>query len=76
MLEQLTPSPDVELNRHLRRLQQRFPLNSFENDILVFLENLQLEFEEPFLLQIETGNVPGMSPEDIAAFKRRVRFPF
>jgi hypothetical protein len=62
--------------RHLRRLQGRFPLRDFENSLLLFLEALQLEQEEPFLVQLEHNNVPGMSSKEMAALKKRLRLPF
>jgi len=57
-------------------LQGRFPLRDFENSLLLFLEALQLEQEEPFLVQLENNNVPDMSSKEMAALKKRLRLPF
>jgi hypothetical protein len=76
MQEQLKPTDGIDTVRHLRRLQGRFPLRDFENSLLLFLEALQLEQEEPFLVQLEHNSVPGMSSKEMAALKKRLRLPF
>lgn len=73
---QLKPTDGIDPVRHLRRVQGRFPLHDFENSLLLFLEALQLEQEEPFLTQLENNTVPGMSPKDMASLKKRLRLSF
>lgn len=73
---QLTPSPDVDMAKHLKRLTKRFPLRNFEEQLLHFLDALQVEQEEPLLVQIETGNVTGMSNEQVKDLKKRLRVLF
>lgn len=74
--EQLKPTDGIDPVRHLRRVQGRFPLRDFESSLLLFLEALQLEQEEPFLTQLENNNVPGMSSKEMTALKKRLRLPF
>ncbi|QDS71301.1 hypothetical protein FKW77_001578 [Venturia effusa] len=72
----LKPTDGIDPVRHLRRVQGRYPFHDFENSLLLFLEALQLEQEQPFLTQLENNSVPGMSPKEMAALKKRLRLPF
>ncbi|KAE9970441.1 hypothetical protein BLS_004902 [Venturia inaequalis] len=72
----LKPTDGIDPLRHLKRVQGRYPLHDFESSLLLFLEALQLEQEEPFLTQLEKNNVPGMSPKEMASLKKRLRLPF
>ncbi|TID14252.1 hypothetical protein E2P81_ATG09130 [Venturia nashicola] len=74
--QMLKPTDGVDPVRHLRRVQGCYPLHDFENSLLLFLEALQLEQEEPSLTQLENNNVPGMTSEEMVSLKKRLRLPF
>jgi len=61
---------------HLEYLTTRFPLETFENRILSFVNALQLSQDPPVLAQLETGEpVMGLSARETEALKQRIRFP-
>jgi hypothetical protein len=51
-------------------------MDKFEQDILGFTEALQGSQELPLLVQLEDGEVAGLSARETEALKQRIRLPF
>jgi hypothetical protein len=62
--------------QHLQHLTSRFPLDRFEAEILNFVSALQRSQDPPLLVQLENGEVAGLSARETEALKQRVRLPF
>jgi hypothetical protein len=60
---------------HLEDLTDRFPMDKFENEILHYTVCLQDSQDPPLLVQLENGEVTGLSARETEALKQRVRFP-
>lgn len=74
-LEELFPDeaelPNAEggrLQRHLESVAARFPIVDFEKKIVDFLHALSVTIAKPVLVQLEEGQLDGMSEEETAAF--------
>ncbi len=57
---------------HLEQTAARHPIEKFENGNIVFLNALHCCLPRPVLIQLELGQLDGLSTEQTQALKRKV----
>ncbi|KAF2433811.1 hypothetical protein EJ08DRAFT_694290 [Tothia fuscella] len=75
-VEMLTPPQGVPLLTHLQNLTAQLPLDRFEGELLNFVHALQEGQDVPVLVQLENGQVTGLTARETEALKQRIRMPF
>lgn len=68
----LRPKNDEDLPNHMLQVAVQFPVVDFETKVLSFLDALVRSIELPVLVQLEQGQLTGLSVKETNAFKRRV----
>jgi hypothetical protein len=72
-----TPGPPTQdlVNTYLESLAKETPIDEFEERVVSFVRQIWEFFRKPLLVQIEEGQVDGMSADEFEEFKRRTLLP-
>ena len=70
-IAELAHSDSETLRQHLEDVAYGYPIAEFEETVLQLLAGLAASLPEPVLLQLEKGNLDGMSREETQGFLRK-----
>lgn len=65
----------IDWDVHLADVAERFPIFRFDGLILDFLHGLFKILKTPVLVQLEQGQLEGLTREETEAFSRQIEFP-
>ncbi|KAB8215179.1 hypothetical protein BDV33DRAFT_181349 [Aspergillus novoparasiticus] len=71
-ISHLQPPDGTPLNVHMRTVSARFPINKFKYSVFDTLVNIMKVLEPPVLLQLERGQLWGLSRTETKQLKDRV----